>query len=33
VRDGYKPVSADDDVIDNVRVRLAKLEEMIAQMN
>jgi tetratricopeptide (TPR) repeat protein len=33
VRDGYKPSSADDDVIDNVRMRLTKLEEMIAQKN
>ena len=31
VRDGYTPVSADDDVLDNVRVRLDRLEEMIAQ--
>lgn len=33
VRDGYKPSSAEDDVIDNVRMRLTKLEEMIAQKN
>ena len=33
VRDGYKPSSADDDVMDNVRMRLTKLEEMISQMN
>ena len=33
VRDGYKPSSADDDVIDNVRMRITRLEEMIAQMN
>ena len=33
VRDGYKPTSSDDDVMDNIRIRLTKLEEMIAQMN
>jgi TolA-binding protein len=33
VRDGYTPSGADDDVQDNVRVRLAKLEEMIAEKN
>lgn len=33
VRDGYKPSAADDDVIDNVRIRLTRLEEMMAQMN
>ena len=31
VRDGYTPESADDDVLDNVRMRLERLEEMIAQ--
>ena len=25
VRDGYQPTSQDDDVLDNVRVRLSKL--------
>ena len=33
VRDGYSPSSSDDDVMDNVRMRLTKLEEMIAQKN
>lgn len=33
IRDGYKPVSADDDVMDNVRIRLTRLDEMIAQNN
>jgi TolA-binding protein len=33
VRDGYKPASADDDVMDNVRIRLTRLDEMIAQNN
>lgn len=33
VRDGYKPSSADDDVIGNVRMRLEKLDEIIAQSN
>ena len=33
VRDGYKPSGEDDDVQDNVRVRLEKLEEMISQKN
>ena len=32
VRDGYTP-AVDDDVQDNVRVRLEKLEEMIAEKN
>lgn len=31
VRDGYEPQSADDDVQDNVAMRLKKLEEMMAQ--
>lgn len=31
IRDGYKPQDADDDIIDNVRMRLTKLEEMIGQ--
>ena len=30
VRDGYEPQSADDDVKDNVELRLKKLEEMMA---
>ena len=33
VRDGYQPTSSDDDVMDNVRMRLTRLEEMIAQKN
>lgn len=33
IRDGYKPVSAEDDVMDNVRIRLTRLDEMIAQNN
>ena len=33
VRDGYQPTSSDDDVMDNVRMRLTKLDEMIAQKN
>ena len=33
VRDGYQPASADDDVMDNVRMRLTRLDEMIAQKN
>lgn len=30
VRDGYEPQTADDDVKDNVEIRLKKLEEMMA---
>ena len=30
VRDGYEPQNADDDVRDNVELRLKKLEEMMA---
>lgn len=30
VRDGYEPQNADDDVKDNVEIRLRKLEEMMA---
>ena len=33
VRDGYSPSGADDDVQDNVRVRLEKLEVMISEKN
>lgn len=33
VRDGYKPSSNEDDVMDNLRIRLTKLEEMISQKN
>lgn len=33
VRDEYQPVSSDDDVIDNVRMRLTRLEEMMAESN
>lgn len=31
IRDGYKPERADDDVLDNVRMRMSKLEELEAQ--
>jgi hypothetical protein len=30
VRDGYEPQTTDDDVKDNVELRLKKLEEMMA---
>ena len=30
VRDGYKPSGADDDVMDNVKMRLEKLQELMA---
>lgn len=30
VRDGYTPVSDEDDVLDNVRMRLKRIEEMNA---
>ena len=33
VRDGYQPTSSEDDVMDNVRMRLTKLDEIIAQKN
>ena len=33
VRDGYTPEGADDDVLDNVNMRLKKLEEMVAEQN
>ena len=33
VRDGYTPADDSDDVLDNVRMRLAKLEEMIVEKN
>lgn len=31
IRDGYKPERPDDDVLDNVRLRMAKLEELESQ--
>lgn len=31
VRDGYEPSGADDDVLDNVNLRLARMEEMMSQ--
>lgn len=33
VRDGYVPAQEGDDVMDNVRIRLTKLEEMMSQNN
>lgn len=33
VRDGYTPKGDDDDVMDNVRMRLTKLEELMSQNN
>lgn len=33
VRDGYKPFGPDDDVLDNVRMRLGKLEQIISASN
>ena len=33
IRDGYKPSSSGDDVMDNLRIRLTKLDEIIAQNN
>ena len=30
IRDGYTPASEDDDILDNVRMRLKKIEEMSA---
>ena len=33
VRDGYTPSGADDDVLDNVNMRLKKLEEMVSEQN
>ena len=33
VRDGYTPESTDDDVLDNVNMRLKKLEEMVSEQN
>ncbi len=31
VRDGYEPTGADDDVLDNVKMRLDKMESVIVQ--
>jgi hypothetical protein len=31
IRDGYEPSGTDDDVMDNVAMRLRKLEEIMAQ--
>ena len=33
VRDGYKPSGSADDVLDNVRMRLTKLQELMASSN
>ena len=33
VRDGYTPAAENDDVLDNVNMRLKKLDEMIAGQN
>ena len=33
IRDGYKPTHEGDDIMDNLRIRLTKLEEMISQQN
>ena len=33
VRDGYTPSGSDDDILDNVRMRLEKLEEMMSSAN
>ena len=33
IRDGYSPAHDGDDVMDNLRIRLTKLEEMISQQN
>jgi len=33
IRDGYRPQKEGDDIIDNVRMRLTKLDEMISQNN
>ena len=33
VRDGYTPYGPDDDVLDNVRMRLEKLEEIMLSLN
>jgi hypothetical protein len=33
VRDGYEPSSENDDVQDNVQMRLKKLDELIAEQN
>ena len=33
IRDGYSPAQEGDDIMDNVRVRLSKLDEMISQNN
>ena len=33
IRDGYTPMRDGDDIMDNLRIRLTKLEEMISQQN
>jgi TolA-binding protein len=33
IRDGYTPMREGDDIMDNLRIRLTKLEEMISQQN
>ena len=33
VRDGYEPVSSDDDVLDNVNLRLRRIESMMSEQN
>ena len=33
VRDGYTPSGAEDDVMDNVNMRLAKIDEMVEEQN
>ena len=33
VRDGYEPSGADDDVLDNVNMRLKKMQEMMSEQN
>jgi TolA-binding protein len=33
VRDGYVPSGTDDDVLDNVNMRLKKMQEMMSEQN
>ena len=33
VRDGYEPEGPDDDVLDNVNMRLKKMQEMMSEQN
>ena len=33
VRDGYEPSSSDDDVLDNVNLRLRRIESMMSEQN